>query len=176
MKTLTKKKTTEAPEVAAAPNTTQSRHFKRNENGISGTPAVNFVRAIARNAIEGVVAMTEREVETVECSIYRWRNGKLVPVRTVTRPRTLVSNYRGRIALPKSREGDYTLLDELFDYDVESDGYQAPESVLRGLLEAWVAQHGQQLNGNDKLYLARAFSKVMAGRAGADIATIAGVA
>jgi hypothetical protein len=175
---LTRTKKTAEPKAETAPksNTTQSRHFGRKASGISGLPENNTVQAYHRLSIDGARALPTREVEMVTCKVYRWNKGKLHVARTVTRPKTLVSGFKGQLGMPKSREGDFTLLDELFDYDVKSDGYQASEAVLRTLLEAWVAQHGQRLSGNDRLYLARAFTYVMAARSGVDIATEAGVA
>lgn len=66
------------------------------------------------------------------------------------------------------------MLMELFSFEPNSVGYQADERTLRELLEEQVRIAGRKLDGNARLYIARAFSMVMAARKGADVATIAG--
>ncbi len=157
----------------AKPNTGQSKHFVKHPDFAIG-PTENTINAWHTSVTVGAAQLKARPVEMVSCVIYGWRRHedgpKLVATRKIDRPRTLVSNYRGHQGLPKGREGDYELLDEAFSLAPDTAGFQAPESILRRLLEQWVTEHAEKCDGQTRLKLARAFSLLMATRAGASLA------
>jgi hypothetical protein len=170
----TKTKTATAKPVAQKPESeplVPSAHFHRHESFAIG-PEQNTVNCWHSAIIGAIASLDAREVETYDCALYRFKvneEGLLVLAieRHITKPRTIVSGFKGQQQGSGKSVTDYTVVDSAFE--LNGDGLQLPEPMLRQAIEAWANAHRRRLSGYELLQLSRAFSLLIAARHGCQL-------